>query len=360
MIEARERTGKVGDRIAVVLFNLGGPDSPEAVQPFLFNLFNDPAIVGAPQPLRWCLATLVSHRRAPTARKIYAEIGGASPLNAETRSQAEALARALSDLGAVKVVIAMRYWHPMSDAAAAEVAAFNPDRVVLLPLYPQFSSTTTASSFAAWERAAAREGLTAPVHRICCYPTEPGFVAAHAALIEAEIAAIGAERPFRVLFSAHGLPKKIVARGDPYVWQVERTAQAIADALAARCSALDWTVCYQSRVGPLEWVGPSTADELARAGRDRVAVVLTPIAFVSEHSETLVELDIEYRRLAENAGVPLYRRAPALGTAPLFIETLAGLIRRALAAGPGLAPCDDSAGACPRGFRLCPRRGKEV
>ncbi len=345
-----------GARIAVVLFNLGGPDSPEAVQPFLFNLFNDPAIIGAPQPLRWCLATLVSHRRAPTARKIYAEIGGASPLNAETARQIEALEAALAGLGTVKVVSAMRYWHPMSDAAAAEIAAFAPDRIVLLPLYPQFSSTTTASSFADWDRAARRAGLNAPTHRICCYPAEPGFVAAHRALIARafiEAEKDGYARP-RLLFSAHGLPKKIVARGDPYVWQVERSARAIAEALASDRPDLDWAVCYQSRVGPLEWVGPSTEDEIARAGRDRAAVVLAPIAFVSEHSETLVELDIEYRKLAEAAGVPAYYRVPALGTEPAFIEALAGLVRGALAAGPGLAPCG-AAGPCPGEHRLCPR-----
>ena len=342
------------ERIAVVLFNLGGPDSPEAVQPFLFNLFNDPAIIAAPQPLRWCLATMVSHRRAPTARKIYAEIGGASPLNAETARQAAALAAALVDLGAVKVVSAMRYWHPMSDAAAAEVKAFAPDRIVLLPLYPQFSSTTTASSRAAWERAARRAGIAAPTHEVCCYPAEPGFVAAHRALIARALDEVGGRGRSRLLFSAHGLPKKIVARGDPYVWQVEQGARAIADALAPDHPDLDWTVCYQSRVGPLEWVGPSTEEEIARAGRDRVAVVLTPIAFVSEHSETLVELDIEYRKLAENVGVPAYRRVRALGTEPAFIEALAGLARRALAAGPGLAPCG-AAGPCPGAHRLCPR-----
>ena len=345
-------------RIAVVLFNLGGPDAPDAVQPFLFNLFNDPAIIDAPQPLRWCLATLVSHRRAKVAKEIYAEIGGASPILGLTRAQGDALAAALGDLGEVRAFIAMRYWHPMSEETVLEVTAFAPDRVVLLPLYPQFSTTTTASSLAAWRRAATRNGLDAPTSALCCYAGEEGFIAAHAGLIRPALGeAAAAGRP-RLLFSAHGLPRKIVEKGDPYVWQVERTAEAVAAALSGTAPDhdwpdLDWTVCYQSRVGPLEWVGPSTEDELARAGRDGVPVVVTPIAFVSEHSETLVELDIEYRRWAEANGVPAYVRVPALAVAEPFIAALAGLVRRA-AAGPS-ALCSHAGGrVCPAGLAGCP------
>jgi len=173
-------------KTAVVLFNLGGPDRPGAVQPFLFNLFNDPAIIGAPGPLRWLLAQWISRRRAPLARKIYEEIGGASPLLANTEAQAKALEAALN-AGAgddrVRVFITMRYWHPMSGEVARAVEAYGPDQVVLLPLYPQFSTTTTGSSFTDWARAAAAAGLGAPTRSLCCYPTQTGFVTEVAGLL---------------------------------------------------------------------------------------------------------------------------------------------------------------------------------
>ena len=333
-------------RIAVVLFNLGGPDCLEAVQPFLFNLFNDPAILRAPMPVRWMLATLISNRRAPVAREIYKRIGGRSPLLEMTREQGAALEAALSDLGELRVFIAMRYWHPMSEEAVLEVRNFGADEVVLLPLYPQFSMTTTGSSLAAWRRMARRARLDATTRAVCCYPAEPGFVAAYAKLVQRGLdEATAAGRP-RVLFSAHGLPKRLVARGDPYVWQVEQTAAAVARAVVAERGNVDWQVCYQSRVGPLEWVGPSTEDELRRAGSEGVPVVVAPIAFVSEHSETLVELDMEYRKLAAEAGVPAYVRVPTPGTDPVFIGGLAGLVRRALAGEAALCPAS--------GGRLCP------
>lgn len=345
----------MAERIAVVLFNLGGPDTPEAVQPFLFNLFNDRAIIALPQPLRWCLATLVSNRRAPVARKIYEQIGGSSPLLGLTRDQAHALEEALADGGELRCFIAMRYWHPMSEETVLEVKAFAPDRIVLLPLYPQFSTTTSGSSLDEWRRRARAEGLDAPTHALCCYPTDSGLVAAHAAAIGRALQSISG--PARLLFSAHGLPQKIVDRGDPYVWQIERSAEAVAEALAGDFPELDWTVCYQSRVGPLEWVGPSTGDELKRAGGDGVAVVVAPIAFVSEHSETLVELDIEYRELAEAAGVADYVRVPALGDGADFIAGLAGLVRDTLDGGAAL--CSHRGGRiCPQAFKGCPHAGE--
>lgn len=343
-----------GDRVAVVLFNLGGPDAPEAIQPFLFNLFNDRAIIGLPQPLRWALATLISHRRAPVAREIYDQIGGASPLLGLTRDQAEALGESVADLGEVGVFIAMRYWHPLSEEAALEVRAFAPDRIVLLPLYPQFSTTTTASSLRAWRQEAAKCGLHAPTTTYCCYPADDGLVAAHVTAIRPGLdEAAKSGRP-RLLFSAHGLPKKIIDKGDPYVWQVERSAAAVAQALAPDYPDLDWTVCYQSRVGPLEWVGPSLDDEVSRAGHDGLPVVVVPIAFVSEHSETLVELDIEYRKLAESRGVPAYVRVPALATAGAFIDGLGALVRRAVKGPTGL--CSQEGGRiCPQGLEGCPQ-----
>ena len=332
---------------AVVLFNLGGPSAPEAVRPFLFNLFNDGAIIGVPQPLRWLLAKLISSRRAPVAREIYANLGGKSPLLDLTREQAAALEAALAAASpgdTFKVVIAMRYWHPFAREAAREVAAFAPDEVVLLPLYPQFSSTTTGSSVKDWQRAAAAAGLAVPTRTVCCYPLAGSFISAHAALLRPHLTEA---RP-RVLFSAHGLPKRVVEAGDPYQWQVERTVEAIVAELAL--PGLDHVTCYQSRVGPLEWIGPSTEDEIRRAGREGKPLVVVPVAFVSEHSETLVELDIEYAHLAREAGVPSYVRVPALGTHPDYVCALRDAV---LGAVPGIAP-DTGGRLCPHRFGKCP------
>jgi ferrochelatase len=338
-------------RIAIVLFSLGGPDRPESVRPFLFNLFNDPAIIGAPQPVRWALARLISGRRAPVARKIYEQMGGSSPLLANTVAQGEALAEALADLGEVRIFPAMRYWHPLSEEVAAEVKAFAPERIVLLPLYPQFSTTTTRSSLAEWRRAARSVKLESTVHGLCCYPTETGFVGATAGLIRRALRRIGCGGRPRVLFSAHGLPKKVVAKGDPYQWQVEQTVAAVVDALDGE--VFEPVICYQSKVGPLEWIGPATDAEIERAGRDGVPVIIVPIAFVSEHSETLVELDIEYCHLAEAAGVPAYERVPTVGTEPPFIAGLSALVRRALDSEAPLCS-GDGGRICPDGFAACP------
>jgi len=343
------------ERTAIVLFNLGGPDGPAAVEPFLRNLFRDPAILRVPGPLRLFLSWLIARRRAPVAREIYAQLGGGSPILPNTEAQARALEAALAGDGEAKCFIAMRYWHPRAAAAAAAVAAWKPTRLVLLPLYPQFSTTTSASSLAEWEREAAGAGLAGlPTHRVCCYPEEPGFIAELAARLEPHLTAAAASgRPVRLLLSAHGLPKKIVAAGDPYQWQVERTAAALRARLAR--PGLELVVCYQSRVGPLEWIGPSTESEVRRAGADQVALVVAPVAFVSEHSETLVELDQELRHVAEQAGVASYHRAPTVDTGAAFIAGLARLVRQALARGPGLAP-DGGRRLCPASWSGCPCR----
>ena len=332
-------------RLAVVLFNLGGPDAPGSVEPFLFNLFNDSAIIGAPGPLRWLLARIISRRRGPEAAEIYGKLGGKSPLLENTRLQAEALHALLGDSESARVFIAMRYWHPMSLETAEAVKAFAPDEVVLVPLYPQFSSTTTGSSFAEWRRAAAAVGLVAPTRAVCCYPAEAGFVGAAAELARVGIAeAAAAGRPPRVLFSAHGLPQRVVESGDPYQWQVEQTVAAVVAGLAME--DLDWSICYQSRVGPLKWIGPEIGAELERAAADGVPVVVVPVAFVSEHSETLVELDIQFRDKARELGLTAYVRVPTVSTRHAFIEGLANLIDAVRRGAPGV---------CARpGGRVCP------
>lgn len=322
-------------RSAVVLMNLGGPDSLEAVQPFLFNLFSDPAILRLPGILRLPLARFIAWRRAALARNIYRHLGGGSPLLANTEVQARALEAALGPEH--RCFVAMRYWHPTSEETARQVAQWEPDQIICLPLYPQFSTTTTASSFAAWRRAAAPYRIESPVREICCYPAEEGFIRALAGRIQPVLDLVaGHQKPPRLLLTAHGLPKKIVRGGDPYPAQVEATAEAVIGSLNR--PSLDWRVCYQSRVGPLEWIGPATDEEVRRAGSDGVPVVMAPISFVSEHSETLVELDRDYRHLAEASGVPAYHRVSTVGSDPSFIQALADLVRRT-AAGDRVIAC---------------------
>jgi ferrochelatase len=336
-------------RIAVVLFNLGGPDGPAAVKPFLFNLFNDPAIIGLPAIARTPLARLISSRREKAAQANYAVMGGASPLLPETRKQADALEAALAAAlpgDAVRCFIAMRYWHPMTAETARAVEAFAPDEIVLLPLYPQFSTTTTASSLKVWTEVYRGSGRT---RAVCCYPQADGFVDGYAALIEQAWEATGRPSPARVLFSAHGLPEKVVKGGDPYQAQVEATSAAV----AGRLSGLtDWKISYQSRVGPMKWLGPATDEAVVEASREGLALLVVPIAFVSEHIETLVELDHEYAALAKANGCPAYIRVPALGVDAAFIGSLAKITAEALQRTGGT--CPGSAFAC-RGWSKCPR-----
>jgi len=337
------------ERLAVILFNLGGPDRLAAVEPFLFNLFNDPAIIGVPQPFRYLLAKLISRRRGPVAREIYAQIGGRSPLLEQTMRQGEVLEAKLRAMGAsqIRVFVSMRYWHPLSSETASAVRQFDPDRIVLLPMYPQFSTTTTGSSLRDWERAAIKEGLAVPYHAICCYPCEPGLIAAQVKLIEDAVEIARQTGKPRILFSAHGLPKKVIDRGDPYQQQVEMSVDAVMKVLEKSVGSVDHTICYQSRVGPLEWIGPATEDELFRAATDRVPVVVVPIAFVSEHSETLVELDIEYREKAEELEIPAYVRVPTVGIANEFVEGLAHIVVDALSHDRTPGPLG--------GERICPQ-----
>ncbi|MDX2235291.1 MAG: ferrochelatase [Hyphomonadaceae bacterium] len=336
-------------KIAVVLFNLGGPDGPAAVRPFLFNLFRDPRIITAPAPVRLGVAALIALTRTKSAKANYAVMGGGSPILKETQAQADALAARLegSESSVFKVFVAMRYWKPFAADAAAAVRAWGADDVVLLPLYPQFSTTTTASAEDAW--AAAYDG---PTHSVCCYPANTQLVTAHAETIERAWKAAGSPADPRVLFSAHGLPQRVVDAGDSYQWQVERTVAAVSALLPP---AWEKTVCYQSRVGPLKWLGPSTEEALAQAATDGRGVIVSPIAFVSEHIETLVELDVEYAEKAHALGLPFYIRAPALGTSPVFIDGLAALVRKALLRGCG-AHSESGGRLCPDRFGACPMK----
>ena len=341
-------------KIAIVLFNLGGPDRIESVKPFLINLFKDPAILRVPFFVRPFLARLIARLRVKAASANYEILGGKSPLLELTNEQADALQAALPDLDA-RCFVAMRYWHPFSIEAARAVREWDPDEVVLIPLYPQYSTTTTGSSLTAWREAAAQAGLVKPTSTLCCYHSDPGYLDATASIVRASYnearAALPPETGLRVLFSAHGLPEVIIKGGDPYQFQVERTVAGVARTLDIE--GLDFVTCYQSRATPQKWIEPSTEAEIERAAHDQVAILVVPIAFVSEHSETLVELDVEYRELAEKEGVPGYFRCPAQNSDVGFIESLAELVQASLGRGPGL--CSFVGGrTCPHPFGDCP------
>ena len=342
-------------RVAVVLFNLGGPENQAAVRPFLLNLFTDPAILRVPPFIRPFLARYIAYKRVPAAKENYRLMGGGSPLLPLTQAQADALEQALAPDWDVRCFIAMRYWHPLSDEAVRAVKDWKPDEILLLPLYAHFSTTTTGSSLAAWREAAAKVGLISPTTTLCCWFDDDEVAANAAQLVQATIDTARRDlppgTPLRVLFSAHGLPETIVTRGDPYQFQIEAYVAAIRRHL--REPEMDGLVCYQSRATPQKWLGPSTDDAVIAAGRDATAVVVVPVAFVSDHSETLVELDIEYRELAEKHHVPGYFRVPVQNAEPGFIAALARLVHAARARGPGL--CSGGGGRrCPTSHRDCP------
>ena len=308
---------------AVILFNLGGPDKLENVEPFLFNLFNDPAILNLPGIIRYPLAKIIANRRTPTAKKIYEEIGGSSPILKLTIDQSESLEKNLNDkdVNQYKCFVVMRCWHPRASEVIENVKLFNPEEIILLPLYPQYSASTSASSINEWENICKKNKINIKTSIICCYPTDNNFIKAHSLEINNKIRGLS---NFKLIFSAHGLPERNIEKGDPYQWQVEQTANQIVESLNIK--NLDWILSYQSRVGPLKWIGPSTDDVIIENSKLKKNIVIVPIAFVSEHSETLVELDIEYKKIAQINGCNNYIRVPALGINETFIESLTNLI----------------------------------
>lgn len=318
-------------RIAVVLCNLGGPDSLPAVRPFLYNLFSDPAILDLPlgfltrKPLAW----LIAKRRAPEAAKGYAALGGKSPLLENTEYQARALARALVSDGEFNVHVCMRYWHPRASETVAALKQAGYARVVLLPLYPQYSRTTTGSSHKEFLRECERAGYHPRIDFIREWHDAPQYLDAVADSLKRELAHFPEPDPARteVLFSAHGLPRKLADAGDPYEAQVRATC----DALRARLGWPRTTLCYQSRVGPLEWLRPYTEDVIReKAAQGAKQMLVYPIAFVSDHSETLYELGMTYAALAREHGVTHYRVCPALNDDPGLIQALRHLVLEAV------------------------------
>lgn len=338
-------------KLAIILFNLGGPDKLSSVKPFLFNLFYDPAIIRYSKPLRWIIAKIISFLRNKKAQEIYSFIGGKSPILQQTEAQKDALTKKLAHYLNVDFTIftCMRYWHPMSREVAKKVQEYKPTEIILLPLYPQFSTTTTASSIKEFKRWFPDETL-ALIKTICCYPINEEFIEAHILLIQKSLEKL-ANNNFRLLFSAHGLPVKIIKSGDPYQWQVEQTVKAVIAKLAI--ANLDYKVTYQSRVGPMEWLKPNTEDEIKIAGLQKKALIIVPIAFVSEHSETLVELDIEYRNIANKYQIQ-YIRVPALQVNDIFIDSLAKMVLNIAAVSSELVGSSNLKRICPPQFSSCP------
>lgn len=343
-------------KVAIVLFNLGGPDSTEAIRPFLLNFFSDPNIIRTPAPVRWVIARLIAWRRSQKeAGTSYGMLGGRSPLLENTQIQGQSLQFHLEITQPqieFKTFVSMRYWHPMADETVAEVKKFAPDEIVLLPLYPQYSTTTTRSSLQEWQKACKAQGVTAPSSMICCYPLGGGFVQASADLIKARYAdALQATKGVapRVLFSAHGLPEAIIDEGDPYQWQCEQSATAIA--AATGIADLDWQICYQSRVGRLKWIGPSTEEALHKAAKDKMPVLVYPHAFVSEHVETLVEIEHEYRDVADKLGISWFGRVPTVSETDVFIQSLGAMVMESL--GSNRITSDRKQRLCPNEFSQC-------
>ena len=336
---------------AILLFNLGGPDKLENVKPFLFNLFNDPAIINLPTILRYPLAKLISNRREPVAKKIYQELGGSSPILKLTQDQSNALEKSLNKKDSNnthKCFIAMRCWHPRAEEIIKDVKLYEPDEIILLPLYPQYSAATSGSSIKEWKNVCKKNNYNIKTSTICCYPTDKKFINAHCKEILKKIKGL---TNFKLIFSAHGLPEKNIKKGDPYQWQVEQSVRKIVESLNTK--NLDWILSYQSRVGPLKWIGPSTEDIIVENSKIQKHIVLVPIAFVSEHSETLVELDIEYKELAIKNGCKNYTRVAALGINEDFIEALSELIikKNEYKLNDELYPPKVQ---CPSSFKKCP------
>lgn len=317
-------------KVGVVLFQLGGPDSPSAVEPFLYNLFCDPDIIDffgawfARRPL----ARYIARKRAGIVREHYEAIGGQSPIRALTERQASSLEQALSAHCEARCFVAMRYWHPFTAEAVTRVKAFGPRELVLLPLYPQRSFATTDSSLKEWTRLYHSDGNAPRTHTIDHFFNHPLYVEAVAEKINLALARFDHPKRAHVVFSAHGLPLSLIERGDPYARQVEETVRLVWENGG-------WdnphTLCFQSKVGRRKWLTPSlteTIERLAREGEKRLLIV--PIAFVTEHIETLHEINIEAREEARKLGVQQFEMTPAVEDSPKFIAGLADLVLQAV------------------------------
>jgi ferrochelatase len=317
------------NKTAVVLFQLGGPDSLEAIEPFLHNLFMDPDIIDFPLAFlaRRPLAKFISSKRVPKIQGNYKLIGGKSPILDLTQLQANGLERQLLARGIdAKVFIAMRYWHPMTEETIRAIQSGGFTNILLLPLYPHYSQATTYSSVNEWNRWTKKLNLHLPTQIVCCYPEHPLFVEALTGNINLALQRFQQPENVQLVFSAHGVPVRYIEKGDPYKLQVEETVRCV---LQRGGWKNPHTLCFQSKVGPMQWLKPSlieTVQQLAQTGNKQLLVV--PVAFVTDHIETLHEINIDVRERALNAGVQQFELTPALNDHPKFIECLTDLAVR--------------------------------
>lgn len=321
-------------KVAVVLFSLGGPDSKEAIFPYLYNFFNDPKIIPLPDIIRKFVASGIARKRSCNeADKIYAELGYRSPLLENT----EAFGKELSEKLKIErenirfgVFVCMRYWHPRASEVVEKVSSFGPDYIVLLPMYPQFSTVTTGSSLEEWRDHVKLSKIEAKESCVCCYPVNSGFIGASVDNIKKAYDFVKEKslaRP-KLILSAHGLPEYLIKKGDPYQFQCEQTADEIISKLELENN--DWVLGYQSRVGPMKWTGPDTKDEIIKASGEGRPIIIYPISFVSDHAETLVEIDIEYKEIAENSGCPCFIRAAVAGNSSRFVDGIKDLVLQSM------------------------------
>jgi len=321
-------------KFAVVLFQLGGPDSQAAVEPFLYNLFCDPDIINFPGSFlaRKPLAKLISTTRSKIARKHYAEIGGGSPIRRLTERQAKAVESALRGHISARTVVAMRYWNPDTSEAIASLESVPFDELVLLPLYPHYSFATTGSSLKEWNRLYKPR---VPVHVIEQFFDHPDYIGGIVERVNGVLNQLPNPEEVTLVFSAHGLPMTLVEKGDPYPQHIQQTVRMV-------CELGAWenpyVLCFQSKVGPQKWLQPSligTIEKMAQDGIKRMLVI--PISFLTEHIETLHEINIEAREHAEALGVTDFHMMPALNDSPLLIRALADLVLRAVGMRAGVA-----------------------
>lgn len=329
--QIRMSVDSAGRKIGVVLFQLGGPDSLDAIEPFLYNLFSDPDIIDFPfaRIARQPLARLISATRSRHVRHHYAEIGGRSPILEFTRRQAQALEAELRREFDARVVVAMRYWRPFTAEAIAELEAHAPEDVVLLPLYPQYSRTTTGSSLNEWKRRFQPNGWDPRVQAVTEFHEDAGYIDALVETISGSLDAFGNPADVDMVFSAHSVPVAVIEAGDPYQRHIERTVELVWE--RGRWPGRRH-LCYQSKVGASKWLQPSmhaTLKRLASEGRRQVLVI--PVSFVSDHVETLHEIDIEHRAQARALGIQHFHMAPGLNDTPRFIGVLAQLVRARVA-----------------------------
>lgn len=313
------------NKIGVLLLNLGGPERLEDVRPFLFNLFSDRQIIRlGPKFLQKTIARIIAHRRAPKSMANYKRIGGGSPIRKKTEEQAGALEQALRQDGDFIVRPCMRYWHPLANAALKEMERAQVKEIIALPLYPHYSIATTGSSLSDLHRTKALLGMNFPIREIHSWPVEPAYIDCLAERIRDGVQSFQGE-PVQVVYSAHSLPVQFIQEGDPYVEHLKQSIRAIEE-----CTGIEGRLCYQSRSGPVEWLGPALPEVIAELAAEGCANMLVmPISFVSDHVETLFEIDIQYRDMAEGLGMR-FASTRGLNADPRFIASLRNLVLTSL------------------------------